>query len=61
MRLLAAKAKVAPNYATSTPRHSRLDSTPADLGLDSEWQLGPDYLKKERKDWPFERKFARKK
>jgi hypothetical protein len=42
-------------------RPSRLDSTPADLRLGSEWQDGPSYLRLERDQWPFERNFADRK
>ena len=42
-------------------RPSRLDSTPSDLGLGSDWQDGPGYLRLERENWPFERNFADRK
>ena len=42
-------------------RASRLDSTPADLGIGSEWQDGPSYLRLVRDEWPFERNFADRK
>ena len=42
-------------------RPSRLDSVPADLGLGSGWQVGPDYLTLDREQWPVERNFADRK
>ena len=42
-------------------RPSRLDSTPADIGLGSLWQTGPDYLCLDREQWPLERNFADRK
>ena len=42
-------------------RSSRLDSTPSELGLESGWQRGPDYLTKDREHWPLDRSFADRK
>ena len=42
-------------------RPSRLDTVPADIGLGSSWQTGPDYLTLDRADWPIERNFADRK
>ena len=39
-------------------RASRLDSAPADIGLEREWHKGPEYLYQDRPSWPFERNFA---
>ena len=36
-------------------RPSRLDSEPADIGLRSRWQMGPEYLKMERDKLPLDR------
>ena len=40
---------------------SRLDTTPAMIGPDSEWQLGPSYLYLSRKEWALERDFTMQK
>ena len=42
-------------------RPSRLDSSPDNLGLDSECFCGPAYLKKPVDEWPLNRRFADKK
>ena len=40
---------------------SRIDARYEDLVLGSEWQDGPEYLKKPFEEWPWERDFAEKK
>ena len=42
-------------------RATRLNSVPDDLGIDSEWQTGPAYLKKPISEWPINRNFAERK
>ena len=42
-------------------RPTRLDTNPEDIGTDSDWQKGPDYLADERENWPFNRNFAAQK
>ena len=42
-------------------RATRLNSLPEDLGLNSDWQNGPPYLKLPVKKWPINRNFADRK
>ena len=42
-------------------RATRLNSTPEDLGLDSDWQRGPSYLRLPITEWPINRNFADRK
>lgn len=50
-----------PSADNAADRPSRLDSSPDDLGLDSEWLCGPAYLKEPVEQWPLNRHFADKK
>ena len=42
-------------------RTTRLHSIPEDFGFDSEWFLGPAYVKLPMKEWPVNRDFADRK
>ena len=39
----------------------RLDTTPGEIGLGSDWQNGPKYLYQKRENWPLTRDFAAQK
>ena len=50
-----------PSRYNAADRPTRLNSKPADLGIGTEWQDGPNYVQLPFQDWPWERNFAARK
>ena len=50
-----------PTEHNPADRTSRLDSKPEDIGLESAWQNGPQFLYQDRSSWLLERNFAEQK
>ena len=49
-----------PSEDNASDRATRLESSPKDLQMGTEWQEGPAYLKKEIDEWPISREFMKK-